>query len=106
MMAYYDEVLKGYGLEYVIFGHMRNCHPHVEIILKDMDDLSKAKEAYGILAKRAFEFGGSPSAEHGIGKLKRDYIAMVYGEEGISQIRRVKSAFDPNNILNRGNIVE
>ena len=63
-------------------------------------------EAYGILAKRAFELGGSPSAEHGIGKLKRDYIGMVYGEEGISQIRRVKSAFDPNNILNRGNIVE
>ncbi len=106
MMAYYDEVLKGYGLEYVIFGHMGNCHPHVEIILKDMEDLSKAKEAYSILAKRAFELGGSPSAEHGIGKLKRDYIGMVYGEEGISQIRRVKSAFDPNNILNRGNIVE
>ena len=106
MMSFYDSILKEHGLEYVIFGHMGNCHPHVEIILKDMEDLTKAKEAYGILAQRAFEFGGSPSAEHGIGKLKRDYIRMVYGTEGISEIRNVKSAFDPNNILNRGNIVE
>ena len=106
MMSYYDSVLKESGLEYVIFGHMGNCHPHVEIILKDMDDLVKAKEAYLLLARRAFELGGSPSAEHGIGKLKRDYIGMMYGDDGISGIRAVKLAFDPNLILNRGNIIE
>lgn len=106
MMSYYDTVLKEYGLEYVIFGHMGNCHPHVEIILKDLEDVSKAKEAYGLIAQRAFEYGGSPSAEHGIGKLKRDYIGMVYGEEGIAGIRNVKKAFDPNMILNRGNMIE
>ena len=106
MMSYYDTVLKEFDLEYVIFGHMGNCHPHVEIILKDMGDLLKAKEAYALLAGHAFELGGSPSAEHGIGKLKRDYIRMMYGDEGISDIRKVKLAFDPGLILNRGNIIE
>ena len=85
---------------------MGNCHPHVEIILKDMDDLDKARSAYAILAERAFELGGSPSAEHGIGKLKRDYIEMMYGTEGIEGIRGVKKAFDPNLIMNRGNIID
>ena len=106
MMSYYDMVLKEAGLEYVIFGHMGNCHPHVEIILKDMDDLDKARSAYAILAEHAFELGGSPSAEHGIGKLKRDYIGMMYGTEGIEGIRGVKKAFDPNLIMNRGNMID
>jgi D-lactate dehydrogenase (cytochrome) len=44
MMAAYDEVITRYGLEYVIFGHIGNGHPHVEIILKDMDDFEKAKK--------------------------------------------------------------
>ncbi|MDD7423664.1 MAG: FAD-linked oxidase C-terminal domain-containing protein, partial [Candidatus Methanomethylophilaceae archaeon] len=106
MMAEYGRVLESYGLEYVIFGHLGNCHPHAEIILKDMEDLRKAKEAYAVLARRAFELGGSPSAEHGIGKLKRDYTMMMYGAEGTEGIRRMKMAFDPNMILNRGNIIE
>lgn len=106
MMGYYDRILRESGLEYVVFGHMGNCHPHIEIILKDMEDLRKAKECYDVLALRAFELGGSPSAEHGIGKLKRGYIGMMYGEEGIRQIRDVKRAFDPKLILNRGNMVE
>lgn len=106
MMRNYDRVLKEAGLEYVIFGHMGNCHPHVEIILKDMSDLERARKAYSVLAQQAFVFGGSPSAEHGIGKLKRDYIRMMYGDEGIAGIRNVKTAFDPNQILNRGNIIE
>ena len=106
MMSFYHSTLQSFGLEYVIFGHLGNCHPHVEIILKDMDDYDKAKEAYAILAAKSVELGGSPSAEHGIGKLKRDYIRMMYGDSGIGDIRRLKSYFDPNMILNRGDMIE
>ncbi len=106
MMAFYKEKLDESGLEYVIFGHMGNNHPHVEIILKDLDDLEKAREVYRIFAEKAIELGGSPSAEHGIGKLKKEYIKMMYGSEGIESIRFVKKAFDPKNILNRGNMID
>ena len=106
MMSFYHSTLQSFGLEYVIFGHLGNCHPHVEIILKDMDDYHKAKEAYAILAAKSVELGGSPSAEHGIGKLKRDYIRMMYGDEGVEDIRKLKAYFDPNMILNRGDMVE
>ncbi|MDD4668328.1 MAG: FAD-binding oxidoreductase [Candidatus Methanomethylophilus sp.] len=105
MMAAYDEVLKRHGLEYVIFGHIGNGHPHVEIVLKNMDDLVEAKKAYTELAERVIALGGSPSAEHGIGKLKTDYIRLMYGEKGVADIRKVKETMDPQWILSPGNMV-
>jgi len=105
MMDDYDEVLKRYGLEYVIFGHIGNGHPHVEIILKDLDELNRAKQAYTELAQRAIALGGSPSAEHGIGKLKTDYVRLMYGDAGVAEIRRAKSELDPQWILSPGNMV-
>ena len=104
MMVAYDEVITRYGLEYVIFGHIGNGHPHVEIILKDMDDLERARQAYMELAAKAIELGGSPSAEHGIGKLKVDYVRMMYGDDGVEQMRAVKRAMDPKYLFNPGNI--
>ena len=104
MMASYDSVLRSYGLEYVVFGHIGNGHPHVEIILKDMDDFRRAKEAYSELAARAIELGGSPSAEHGIGKMKVSYTEMMYGPEGVAQIWNVKRTMDPDGIFNSGNM--
>ena len=53
MMSFYREKLEESGLEYVIFGHMGNFHPHVEIILKDMADLEKAREVYDVFAAEA-----------------------------------------------------
>lgn len=105
MMSSYDSVLRRYGLEYVIFGHIGNGHPHVEIILKDMDDFEKAKKAYLELARRAVELGGSPSAEHGIGKMKTEYVRMMYGEKGVDEMRRVKDIMDPEHRLNEGNVI-
>jgi D-lactate dehydrogenase (cytochrome) len=49
---------------------------------------------------------GSVSAEHGIGKLKTDYLKHMYGEQGIEEMKKVKKALDPNWILSRGNLFE
>ena len=105
MMAYYKEILDSHSLKYVIFGHMGNNHPHVEIILKDMDDFAKAKECYDLFAKKSIELGGSLSAEHGIGKIKTDYITLMYGEKGREEIIELKRKLDPYMILNIGNMV-
>ncbi len=105
MMSSYKEVLNTYELEYVMFGHIGNGHLHVEIMLKDMGDLERAKVAYRELAVKAIELGGSPSAEHGIGKIKTDYISMMYGEKGLDEIKKIKDVLDQDWILNRGNMV-
>lgn len=106
MMAFYKERLDGSGLEYVIFGHMGDNHPHVEIILKSMEDFEKAKRVYAEFAEKAIELGGSPSAEHGIGKIKREYMRMMYGDDGIAGLRRIKDTMDPKGMLCPGNILE
>ena len=106
MMSYYAEELDAAGLEYVVFGHLGNNHPHVEIILHSMDDFARAKEVYSKFAVKAVELGGSPSAEHGIGKIKRDYMELMYGKDGVEALRKVKAVLDPKGILNIGNILE
>ncbi len=105
MMSFYTSRLESAGLEYVVFGHIGNNHPHVEIILKSMEDFEKAKAVYSEFARKAVELGGSPSAEHGIGKIKTEYMELVYGRVGMEQLRRIKRILDPKNILCRGNII-
>jgi len=45
------------------------------------------------------------AAEHGIGKLKRAFLEIMYGKQGISEMQAVKRALDPKWILNRGNMI-
>lgn len=105
MMAFYARRLEEEGLEYVMFGHIGDNHPHVEIILKSVEDFEKSKRLYDEFAAKAVELGGSPSAEHGIGKIKTHYITMLYGDRAAEELRKVKSVLDPNMILCPGNII-
>ena len=48
--------------------------------------------------------GGTLSAEHGVGKLKREYLRYFYTDPQLREMAALKKAFDPNGILGRGNI--
>ena len=105
MMSFYKERLDSAGLEYCMFGHVGNNHPHVEVILKSMEEFGKAKAIYKEFAAKAVELGGSPSAEHGIGKIKTGYMELLYGKKGVEELRKVKRILDPNGILCPGNMI-
>jgi FAD/FMN-containing dehydrogenase len=51
-------------------------------------------------------FGGSNSAEHGVGLLKKPFLSYTRSEPELSLMRQIKLAFDPNNILNPGKIFD
>ena len=51
------------------------------------------------------ELGGSISAEHGIGQMKRDELARVKGAVAMDLMRRIKAALDPKGILNPGKVL-
>ena len=104
MMSFYRTRLAEEGLDHVMFGHIADNHVHVNILLRSMEDFEKGKELNSEFAAKAAELGGSPSAEHGIGKIKVPYIGLMYGEAGAADIRRIKDVLDPNGILNAGNI--
>lgn len=102
---YYIENLEASGLEYVMFGHIGSNHLHVNIIPKTPEEQDKAWDLYMKFIKKAVELGGTVSAEHGIGKLKKEFLKVMYGDK-ISQIADVKRALDPNWILNPDVMIE
>lgn len=102
----YNTGLKEAELESVIFGHIGNNHLHVNILPRNMDEYIKGKQLYLRWAKQVVDAGGSISAEHGIGKLKTTFLELMYGQEGISQMKTIKDLFDPDHILNRGNLFD
>jgi D-lactate dehydrogenase (cytochrome) len=104
MLRFYQETLRAGDLQYVIFGHIGDNHVHVNILPRDEQEAIKAREIYLQFIKRAVRVGGTVSAEHGIGKLKRDYLRLLYGEQHLREMAALKKAFDPAGILGRGNI--
>ncbi|MCU0585184.1 MAG: FAD-binding oxidoreductase [Desulfobacterales bacterium] len=104
MWAVYRDALAGAGLEWAAFGHIGNNHLHINILPRDMEDLRKALGLYQMFAEKAVAFGGTVSAEHGIGKLKAKFLKTMYCESEIEQMRAVKRALDPQLLLNPGNI--
>jgi D-lactate dehydrogenase (cytochrome) len=104
VMAMYRDSLAASGLESVIFGHIGNNHVHVNIIPRNLEEYAKGKELYMEWARKIIAMGGTVSAEHGIGKLKADFLKAMYGEKGIAQMRAVKKVFDPQGLLNPGTL--
>lgn len=104
MWAVYREALSGAGLEWAAFGHVGNNHLHVNILPRNMADLEAALAIYRMFAEKAVAFGGTVSAEHGIGKLKAKFLEIMYSPEEIEEMRALKRALDPQLLLNPGNI--
>jgi D-lactate dehydrogenase (cytochrome) len=104
MLNFYDTSLRPSGLKYTIFGHIGDNHVHVNILPRDDDEGHQAREIYLEFLKRAAAVGGTLSAEHGIGKLKRDYLRLFYSDQALHEMAALKRAFDPAGILGRGNI--
>ena len=100
----YNASLAESELESVMFGHIGNNHIHVNILPRDMADYHKGKELYNVWAAEIVAMGGTVSAEHGIGKLKKDLLITMIGEQGIDQMKRLKELFDPQGLLNPGTI--
>jgi D-lactate dehydrogenase (cytochrome) len=100
----YKKTLASSGLRYTIFGHIGDNHVHVNILPRDENEGARARELYVQFLKYAASVGGTLSAEHGVGKLKRDYLRLFYTDDELRQMAALKKHFDPNGILGRGNI--
>ncbi|MFW9953716.1 MAG: FAD-binding oxidoreductase [Candidatus Thorarchaeota archaeon] len=104
-IRYYRDVLEAQGMEFVIFGHIGNNHLHCNMLPRNNEEVDQGMDNYMTFAKRAVELGGTVAAEHGIGKLKRAFLEVMYGDKGIQEMQAVKRALDPQWLLNRGNMI-
>ena len=100
------ERINHYRLQHYIWGHIGNSHFHANVIVKTEDEVNKGYTFYDECIDEAIRLGGTVSAEHGIGKLKKKYFCRMYNEEIINKMKEIKKIFDPYNILNVGNLFE
>lgn len=106
MLKFYQDALRGGDLRYTIFGHIGDNHVHVNILPRDDSEAGRAWKIYRSFIQKAVELDGTISAEHGIGKLKREYLRELYGDAHLREMADLKRAFDPAEILGRGNMFD
>lgn len=96
-----------HGLESVVYGHAGDGNMHCTIISPDCpewhDRLHAAQER---IYTRLIKMGGTLSGEHGIGFKRKGFMKFFLDDAQLDLIRRVKLAFDPQNILNPDKLVE
>ncbi len=104
--SYSLDVVEQNGLDYISYGHFGDAHLHLNMLPENEEQYLQAREIYGLLCRKAVELGGTVSAEHGIGKLKKEYLEMMFGEKVISKMAEIKTTFDPLLLLNHGNLFD
>jgi D-lactate dehydrogenase (cytochrome) len=98
------EIVEKNSLNYVAYGHFGNSHVHLNILPKTPEEFETGKKVYDEICKKAVEYGGTVSAEHGIGKLKVNYFLEMCGADNVKKMAALKKSLDPNFILGEGNI--
>jgi glycolate oxidase len=82
-----------------------NTHPVVVYDAADPASVQAARAAFGAVMQLALDLGGTITGEHGVGRLKREWLPAYLGEDVLALTRRVKDALDPLGILNPGAVL-
>jgi FAD/FMN-containing dehydrogenase len=100
------ELRQRYSLRIASFGHAGDGNIHVNLMVNkdDPQERARATHAERELFERVVSLEGSISGEHGIGFAKARYLPIELSPEEIALMKRLKTAFDPNGILNPGKI--
>ena len=87
----------------VTFGHLADSNLHMIMAVEGLDtDTKHAIEA--MVYHHVAKVSGSVSAEHGIGRSKRDYLGLSRTASELTLMKTIKNALDPNGILSPGRI--
>ena len=101
-----DAIAEKYGTRSPRFGHVADGNFHNFILMVDGKVPDWADDMRRDIYKAALKYGGTVTAEHGTGKTRKPYMELQYTPHVLEIMRNVKRAFDPNNILNPGVIVD
>ncbi|MBA4339775.1 MAG: hydroxyacid dehydrogenase [Hyphomonas sp.] len=95
--------------DFVIFGHVGDGNLHYSVVEPAINAAPVLKAHEAAVTRTVFDtvtaFGGSISAEHGVGRLKRDELARLRPPAATEAMRAIKRALDPLNIMNPGRVV-
>lgn len=92
------------GVEIAVVAHAGdgNAHPLIVFDPSDTSERAQAELAFGDIMELALTLGGTITGEHGVGRLKQPWLARQLGDDAMELNARIKSAFDPDGLLNPG----
>jgi glycolate oxidase len=95
-----------YGLTIGVCAHAGdgNTHPVVCFDAHDPDESRRARESFDAIMALGLDLGGTITGEHGVGLLKKDWLARELGPVGVELQRGIKAVFDPLGLLNPGKV--
>ncbi|MFE9362359.1 FAD-binding oxidoreductase [Streptomyces sp. NPDC006978] len=99
-------IAEKFGLTIGVCAHAGdgNTHPVVCFDHTDADESRRARESFDEIMALGLELGGTITGEHGVGVLKKEWLARELGEVGVEVQRGIKAAFDPLGLLNPGKL--
>lgn len=101
-----ERIGEKYGLTIGVCAHAGdgNTHPTVCFDAADPDEARRARESFDEIMALGLELGGTITGEHGVGVLKKEWLAREIGPVGVEMQQAVKAAFDPHSLLNPGKL--
>jgi glycolate oxidase len=101
-----SEVSQKYGVRIANVFHAGdgNLHPLILFDLRDKTQVQKALDAGRDILKTCVDVGGSITGEHGIGVEKNNYMPWIFSPEDLEAMHRLKTVFNPDNLLNPGKV--
>ncbi len=97
------EIVESHGLVSGTLAHAGDGNLHPEILL-DRDQIEKAIEASREIAKLCIEADGTITGEHGVGLEKKEYMNIMFTNEELETMLKLKKAIDPRGFMNPGKI--
>ena len=94
------------GLRIAVVGHAGdgNMHPTIVYAPDSEDEFARARRAFDDILEVGLSLGGTVTGEHGVGKIKKDWLEREIGPVGMRVHRQIKQALDPENLFNPGSM--
>lgn len=107
-IAEFAAMMKKYGQEAIYYAHAGAGELHLRPILnlKKKEDLQLFRTIATEVAVLVKKYRGSLSGEHGDGIVRGEFLPYMIGESNYELLKRIKKAFDPNSIFNKGRITD
>ncbi|WP_367134163.1 FAD-binding oxidoreductase [Saccharothrix sp. HUAS TT1] len=108
LIAGCERISESAGLRIAVVGHAGdgNMHPTIVYDPASEDEFARARRAFDEILGLGLALGGTITGEHGVGKIKRDWLAREIGPVGLRVHREIKRALDPGNLFNPGSMFD
>jgi glycolate oxidase len=83
-----------------------NLHPLILFDGREPGAVDRAEQLAADILRLCVELGGSITGEHGVGVEKRAYLSLMFGEDDLALMRRLRHAVDPDELANPGKMLE